>query len=269
MIKQVHLMKANTLKDIPKTFAGTPLSIEEMAAFYVETSEARGSKIRARLKIALEESMNLPQHLLLVGHTGCGKSTELNKMQQELTESKDFFVFKFSVKQELNISNFNYLGLIIALMSNIFEAAGNKENGFKISKAYLENIENWWNTKEIVAIRERNLDSAIGSEGLQSIPLVGGLFKSLTGQARLNIGFQQQLKRTEDQPLSKLTDLCNDLLAELLLEVKANGYNDILVIIEDLDKIDNLIHAEEFFDVYSEQLTSLNTNIIYTFPIGL
>jgi hypothetical protein len=60
---------------------------------------------------------------------------------------------------------------------------------------------------------------------------------------------------------------CNILITEIKnrLEQKNKG---LLVIIEDLDKID-LKLGEELFINYSSRLVALNINIIYTYPISL
>ena len=61
---------------------------------------------------------------------------------------------------------------------------------------------------------------------------------------------------------------CNQLISVIRIEITKTGKKDILIIIEDLDKIPLQVAKDIFMD-HANQLVQLKCNMIYTYPVGL
>jgi hypothetical protein len=89
--------------------------------FFVDTSLARGSFSFNRLYKNLhldphsqsfrDAAPNRSYHLFL-GHTGCGKSTELRRLRNELHDQNRFFVVFLDAEHELDINNLRGTGSV-------------------------------------------------------------------------------------------------------------------------------------------------------------
>jgi hypothetical protein len=265
-----NIRKANDVYDIFQVFRGEPLNLEELKEFYHETGKARSRKNpRKRISRLLRKELGTSQHMLFVGYKGCGKSTELNKLQKDISD--EFLVINFSVMEELDPVHLQYIELFIVTMEQLFTKAS--ENNLLINPSLLKRIENWTNTKEIVEIKEKyniGLETEVGGSATLGVPYFKEFFAKFKATAKSSRSLKEDLKTNVEPKLSDLIILCNDLISEIRFAVADNGdkKKDILIIIEDLDKIP-LDRAQSLFFNYINQLVQLNTNVIYTFPVAL
>lgn len=268
-------MIATQLKEIRRNFSQQPVPIDQLGVWYVDARTARGFNPRGRLQRLLEDHMDAHQRILFVGYRGCGKSTELNHLQIDLKDS--FLTLNFSVTKELDAVNINYIELFIVAMEKLFELA--EERTFTIRDEFLRSITHWAQSQEIVEIRDKYLGGEFGADvsgeikggiekGVFQTPFLLKFFTGLKVSAKTSKSFKETLKRNVEPKLSELVFHCNRLIAEVLYNAHAKGYENLLLIVEDLDKIP-LDNADELFYKYADQLTQLETNIIFTFPVAL
>jgi ABC-type iron transport system FetAB ATPase subunit len=71
---------------------------------YIDFSEVRGEDIIRTIKDHIDWNINDPTCNLFTGHIGCGKSTELLRLQVEL-EAADFHVVYFESSEDLEITD--------------------------------------------------------------------------------------------------------------------------------------------------------------------
>lgn len=268
-------MIASHLREIRRNFSQQPVEIDQLDAWYVDARTARGFNPRGRLQRLLEENMDSHQRILFVGYRGCGKSTELNHLQIDLKDK--FLTLNFSVTKELDAVNINYIELFIVAMEKLFELA--VEQRFTIREEYLRSITHWAQTTEIQEIRDKYLGGEFGADasaeikggiekGIFQTPFLLKLFTGLKVSAKTSKSFKETLKRNIEPKLSELVFHCNRLITEVLSNAHTRGFDNLLLIVEDLDKIP-LDNADELFYKYADQLTQLETNIIFTFPVAL
>jgi len=261
--------KAITINKVPRAFIAEPLEGEELSLF-LNTNKARGgTPVRQRILRTLENNNYEAWHSLFVGYRGCGKSTELNKLKQDIIDAGDeYLVLSYSVFKELDPNNINYIELFIVTMEKLFVAAA--ENGIKISNEYWEKIKLWDSSTEISKIKETHLGAEFeaGVETSFGIPYFQKLFAKLKATAKTTRSFKEVLTTEIEPRLTDLIDNCNLLINEVRLGLIANGKKDLLIIIEDIDKISQEA-STELFVKHSRPLTQLNANMIFTFPIAL
>lgn len=264
----MNIRKATTLDDIYQAFRSQPLNIEELNEFYQDTTKARStSNPRSRMARLLRRELGTYEHILFVGYKGCGKSTELNHLEKDLQDS--FLVINFSVMEELDPVHLQYIELFIVTMERLFTKA--QEANLKIQTSLLKSIQHWLQTKEIEEIRVKyniGAELELGSDSTVGIPYLQKFFAKFKATAKSSRSLKEVLKTNVEPKLSDLITLCNDLIREIRLALAENGKEDLLIIIEDLDKIP-LDRARNLFFNYINQLVQLQTNVIFTFPVAL
>lgn len=261
-------MPATELTQIFENFQNKPLDMDNFDRLWVNTDEVRGQrKIINILKRRLESNAIGSMKILFAGHRGCGKSTELVRLEKEI--HNDFLILRFSVVRELDFLNLNYIELFITLMEKLFEFVTN-ESKIKLQKKLLKNITNWTASKEIEEIKDRymGMDVNAGASSEFSALTLFKFFYSFRASARASSSLKETIKKNVEPKLSELITNCNLLINEIKNQLEKINKKGILLIIEDLDKID-LSTGEDIFYTHSPQLTQLNCHCIYTFPIAL
>jgi len=260
------LKKAQIIDDIYVTFKYRPLEVDDIADFYVETEHVRGGKpARKRIARILDKEIGDYQHILLVGYKGTGKSTELNHLELDIKDK--YLVINYSIMDELDPQHLSYIELFIVTMESLFTLA--KNNNIKIGEDYINNITHWIQSKEILEIREKyniGMEAETGIDGKIGIPFLQNFFYKFKLSAKSSRALKETLKTNVEPKLSDLIEHCNLLINEVKIGLQKNGKKDLLLIIEDLDKIP-IERANDLFFNYANQLTSLKTNIVFTFPI--
>lgn len=259
--------RALKLADVYDCFRSDPLEIGDFEKYYVDADKARGLTPQKKMIRLFEKNPGGSYKFLFVGYKGCGKSTELNRLQKELQD--DFIVLNFSVRQELDILNINYIELFIVLMKRLFQFVHDEEK-IEVPRQYIENITHWVKSKEIVEINDKYLGIGIdtGAEAKSGIPFFANFFAKFTASAKASSSLKETLRQTVEPKLSELILNCNLLINEIKLQIEKIGKKGLIVIVEDMDKID-LSKGEDIFYIHSAQLTQLNCHTIFTFPIAL
>ena len=258
-------MIATQLTEIFSRFTSEPIEIGKLESLYVPTKLGRGDDPTRGMKLYLESSAK-PVKILFAGYRGCGKSTELNKLQSEIQTR--FAVLNYSIMEESDPMSLTYIDLLIITMEKLFDFA-EKEN-LDISKAYLNSIQGWLATKEIQEIREKYVgaETEFGVDAQFTIPLLSKFFAKLKLAGKTSKNFKEVLKKEDNPRLSELIFRCNDLIREISRIGRRKGYRDVVIIIEDLDKVP-IDRAESLFLNYASQLVQLESYVIFTFPITL
>jgi len=73
----------------------SPQPLEGGDANYVDLFKVRGSNPIKSLARKLVAGPIAKQHILFSGFTGCGKSTELNKLSKHLIDEHDFIIIHY------------------------------------------------------------------------------------------------------------------------------------------------------------------------------
>ncbi len=258
--------KATDLKGVYGQFSPEPIPVEDLDKYYVSATEGRGDNTTKAIELVLLDNTHVNTHFIFAGYRGCGKSTELNVLKKRIQDK--FLIIDFSVIEELDPFNLNYIELFVTIMEKLFTVA--IEHELSIHDNYLKSIQTWLQTEEIVRIKEKYIgtDAEAGLDMGFGIPYLQKFFATFRVSAKNNQSMKQILTRNEEPKISKLTGYCNDLIGEAKRDLQKIGKEDILVIIEDLDKVP-LDVSTKLFTNYSNQLTELQTNCIFTFPIGL
>jgi energy-coupling factor transporter ATP-binding protein EcfA2 len=113
-------VKAKALVEVIRVFdPHRPLQAEEIKTWYVDRPGNPADEIKIYLQgVALN---NQPVRLLFTGHTGSGKSTELNRLSTAI--KNQFFIVSFDVSRSLSIADLSYVDLVLGMATALFRRA--------------------------------------------------------------------------------------------------------------------------------------------------
>lgn len=241
------MSKAQTLAEVYNNFVVEPLKDEEeFRDFYV----GRPSPID-EIKKRIEISTRAEKYLFL-GFKGCGKTTELNRLSNEIDKER-FLIVTYSIKDELDVSDFDFKDFFVSMALKIYDIA-EKEN-LSLNKDIKEDFEDF--TMKITHVSEKDIEKNKAA-GLSFSKII-----------MLKIGTEVKSREYIRKELEmKISDLIRKLNI-LIEEVERESEKEILVIVDDLDKLHRQPQAEDFFYKNYHLLLQPDSYIIYTFPIAL
>ena len=261
---------ANNISEIPNAFTPRPLSSIDLEQFYcgdtmaVRTGDPYDSPIED-----IYDACHVPSErnaFLMLGHHGCGKSTELNEMSARLAK-EGFQVRTIECAADLDLINPGYPDLLLLMGDALLGIA--EQTGCCPDKKAEKTIREFWIDVE----RERTESHSAGAKaeagiqterGLLDIPLLK-LFANL----KLDLKYNEETRTTYREQIQKRVSGwlgAMNAISEQIAE-KLDGRQPI-IIFEDLDKLG----PEEAWKVFygnSEKLTGVSFPLIYTFPIAL
>jgi hypothetical protein len=228
--------------------------------YYVDFASVRGSKVIEALGRTIARlSPDKPTCQLFTGHIGCGKSTELRRLEAELKQ-QGFHVVYFESTQDLDMADVDVTDILLAIARSVSESL--EAVGIKLRPGYFAKL-----LSEI-------------HEFLQTP-------KELSGE--LSVGIAKISAKTKDSPLLRsqlrqyleprtnniLESLNEEFLIRANQELKDKGKKGLVVIVDNLDRVDpraknrERSQPEHLFVDRGEELRKLKCHMVYTIPLAL
>ncbi len=203
---------------------------------------------------------------LLLGHRGCGKSTELNKISTEF-EKKGYPVRTITCSTDLDLFNIVYSDLFILMGEALIRIAADCK--CRIREDLLHSIMDFWDEGNEVRI-SREMDEFALEAGFSSeTPGILGSILKLFAKINADLKFNEETRKEYRKKISNRSSEWVRLLGLVSEEiVRKTGGKSPIIIFEDLDKL-NPEDAWSVFYNYAAILSGMPFPIIYTFPIGL
>ncbi|MEM9274739.1 MAG: P-loop NTPase fold protein [Cyanobacteria bacterium P01_F01_bin.143] len=253
----------------------------EDAKKYIDFASVRGGQVIEDLKVDILWAE--PGYFtcnLFTGHLGCGKSTELLRLKQEL-EREQFHVVYFESTDDLDLANVDVSDILLAIarrVSTSLESIPEQDEEFSFKKllqkaAKLLSLEIELTTEgKIPGVGD--FDVSVGSEGANIT--LSTLIGKINTKVKRNGNLRDRLK----DYLEPKTDAILDVLNEGLFQpadqtLKAQGKQGLVVIVDNLDRVDNVaknngrFQPEFLFADRGEKLNKLDCHVVYTMPLAL
>ncbi len=238
--------------------------------YYKDTMESRmGDKYRSPIQ-DISEACQMPSDqnfFLLLGHKGCGKSTELNQMSVDLKE-EGYHVHTIWCGIDLDPFNLIYSDLLILMGEALLEIA--KEIKCDIEQEMRERILSFWpeemeEIKTTMDMEALSVEAGVHADTPRFLAAVLQIFAKVKGDLKYSEEnrkvYREKVSRRSSEWLAMLRQVSDKITEQL------DGRQPIIVF-EDLDKIDTQ-KAWEIFGNYTATLTGVTFPVIYTFPIAL
>jgi len=215
-----------------------PLSAEDPR--YVDLAKVRGEEQNFVDIIAKAVNYNLPEdnkyRQLVTGHRGCGKSTELLRLQTKLQQDK-FFVVYFDVAPMLNLGDIDYIDILLLIAHQVEMAF--REQEIELDPTLLEDVYQWLadtvQSKEI--LKDIHTNVGIEAETGVTIPLFSKLLARVSAGIRRNDKERQEIRSTLRKEWYTFVEKLNTLVDQARTKARKSNYRDLVVIVDGLEKV--------------------------------
>ncbi|MEL6929986.1 MAG: AAA family ATPase [Cyanobacteria bacterium J06600_6] len=224
------------------------LKKQELNRFGVEY----GTSVIEELQQLIEDSQKQNSKVILAGHRGCGKSTLLAEFKRELDPR--YFVTFFSISDLIEMSDINHINILFAIAVNLMAEA--EAQSIKIKPAIKERFYSWFAEHTRTSIDEFKAEVETGFKFDVFLAWIKGALKT-------NSTIRDEIKTKFERRISDLVSNIEQISAV----IQAESQKPILVIIDDLDKVDIAL-AQDIFQAHIKALFQPSFNIVMTIPIA-
>jgi hypothetical protein len=235
----------------------------EARKYYIDFSSVREGNITKELGRTIARlSPDKPTCQLFTGHIGSGKSTELQRLKAELAQ-QGFHAVYFESSQVLEMADVDVTDILLAIARSVSESLEAAQ--IKLKPGYFANL-----FTEIGGFLQTPIEF---SEAKFSLP--GGIAE-ITAKAKDSPKLRSQLRQYLEPRTNGILEAINkEILAPGTERLKQRGKKGLVVIIDNLDRLDNSLkptghfQPEYLFVERGEQLNQLNCHVVYTIPLVL
>jgi nucleoside-triphosphatase THEP1 len=245
--------------------------------YYIDFSSVRGGDVITKLKQKISYfKPNDPTCQLFTGHIGCGKSTELLRLQGEL-EADGFHVIYFESSEDLEMTDVDIGDVLLAIARRVSQNL--EEINIAEPRRFKELLQGAWNVlnSEVTGVKLKvpNVGDVgfVAEKEKYSLSLGIG---EITSKAKSDATLRERLNQyLGPQKVKLLAAINQELLEPAILKLKQQGKKGLVVIVDNLDRIDNRVKAwgraqqEYLFVDQAESLNKLNCHVVYTMPLSL
>jgi nucleoside-triphosphatase THEP1 len=233
----------------------------EARKYYIDFSSVRGGNIIRELGRTITRlSPDDPTCQLFTGHIGCGKSTELQKLKAEL-EQQGFHAVYFESSQVLEMADVDVTDILLAIARQVSDSLAAIQ--IKLKPGYFMNL-----FREIGEILQTPVE-------ISDVEFSVGIAK-ITSRTKDSPKLRSQLRQyLEPRTSGILAAINQEMLAPAIQKLKAKGKKGLVVIIDNLDRLDNSVKStgrlqpEYLFVDRGDQLNQLHCHVVYTVPLFL
>ena len=243
---------------------------------WVDTEAARGEYSHRPLYRTLGVSqgvlMGTPPdrgYYLFCGHRGCGKSTELRRIRNNLHHADLYYVVFSDATKELDVNNLRYQDVLLHLAGRL--AGQLVDDGIAVDAAHLQRLQDWFAQR--VETRTQTKDFAeqarIVAKAETGIPFIGKIFGEISSAFRTNSTYKEELRRTLQNYFSDFADAFSHFIEASVSAVRgARRGHQILFIVDGTDRLRDK-DARAFFLADVHQLQQVRSLFIYCAPVHL
>lgn len=253
-----------------------PLTAQDQR--YVQTTQARAESFARRFHSKLGFDAQTGQmralspqglHLLLFGHVGCGKSTELSQLAATLHHPDRFWTLHVDLLALIDPGDARYSDVWFAVAAELLNGLG--KLGIALPDAPVRRFQGWFIEHVFTEerIRAVNADLAMETELGGGLPLLGKLLSRFTAMIRAGSTCRESLRDVVRNTYGEFASALNALIAAANGVLSAQGQGrQVLVVIDGPDRF----RAEDwrrFFVDDVNQLTQLECFVVYAAPLAL
>lgn len=219
---------------------------EELAKFRVPY----GKEAMLELKQLVRSCTPKSNKIIFSGHRGCGKTTLLAEFARQ--QEENYFVAFFSISDLIEMSDVNHINILFSIAVQLMAKA--EQQKIDIKTSIKEKFYEWF------AIRTQTKQE----EWKAQVSSGFNFWEIIKGKLQADALTRMEIKRELEKNFSDLTGRINEIASAIETAVS----KDILVIIDDLDKLD-LSVVDNIYRDNIKALLSPQFRIIFTIPIAV
>ncbi len=255
-------LKATQLSEISQFANIKPLD-EKTWHLWVNTESARESGVVLRLVEQLREAHPQPEPLkaLFAGHAGSGKSTELSRVKREVEDL--YFTVIARIGDRYALPTVDYRQLLFFCAAQLIEVGAEQKVIIK-DRDEAKLVLDWFDdrTREEVQTGGHKLTIEAGAK----FNILSVLFARFSGKIYSGGETRETAVKHIESRLDQLR--LNLQIIVRAIEQKVHG-RKLLLILEDLDKIEDREQSHKLFFEHRLQLLDIPCSVVFTFPIAL
>jgi hypothetical protein len=254
------------------------VKVPEQRQMYVDFTSVRGGETIRKIRNEVNLSEDDWKSILFTGHIGCGKTTELLRLKEQL-EQDDWYVIYLESDEYLEVADVDIVDVLLVIASciiNNLEAAGIQFQPQGMQKL-LQDVWGIFNAE--ITGGSLNMETPLGKLGVKSEGdkfSISLAFAEITAKAKVDSRLREQMNRYLAPKKTELIAGINDeLLKPAIAALQKNGKEGLVVIVDNLDRIDNTMkpwgksQQEYLFADQGQFLTQLHCHLVYTMPLSL
>ncbi|HZH30563.1 MAG TPA: hypothetical protein VEY11_07345 [Pyrinomonadaceae bacterium] len=252
-----------------------PLPAEDDAR-YVDLSNVRGQHVVKRLVQQIINAQK-PSHHLLMGHTKCGKTTELNRAAHVL--QKEGYLTVFFDVAEVATRTFEYTMVLLLMAHQVVEQLA-KEN-IEVNSDHAKKLAEFLQEKEVTVGGTKSLEGKVGAEAEVGAGLLASILGKLGFGVELGGSFQRSREITTKIEvdtrgfINAIRELIKDAYDKVL---ETGSYKGLVIICDGCDKLaitatdgSGKSHdlQQALFVDHASDLRAVPCHVIYTVPLSI
>ncbi len=272
MIVTNRVLYPEAAKNFIDAYANTnylrPLKGKEMERFYVNRGfHSELKALMGELEAGARTHPLNHSKFLFVGHTGCGKSTELYRLANLIETGSDrshflqdnFLPIQYSVSEVVGLYNIEFVDIALSIILGIYREV--ERLGHVVDDSPARRVYDWLYQNHTGS--QSQPSPRIGGTELNLS--LGSLIRLIDVRLKSEGEIREEIRARIRKYVPELINLINEIIYEVSFVTKKN----ILLIIDDLDKIQPLDAALNIFREHVKSLASFDCFAIYTAPISL
>lgn len=255
---------SNSVEDIAKYFDGGIALSGDKSDFYEELFKEEVKQLTMRLS----NEQNPKATYYALGQSGSGKTTTLNFIKND-NKLERFDIFTMSVRERIADEDDNVDIVDILLMVG-FEIVEKDE---ELQKKYFKNLQEKYNINR--GALEKSKESIDSFEKSAEVKASGGVKVGLYGLINFGIDFfsgykiNDQIKSATREVFKIQIKELSELVNSIILEAKMKSSKEILLIIDDLEKMKDVEQIRKLFLTNRHLLEQIACVKILPIPIFL
>jgi nucleoside-triphosphatase THEP1 len=233
----------------------------EARKYYIDFSSVREGNVTGELGRTISLlSPDKPTCQLFTGHIGSGKSTELQRLKAELAQ-QGFHAVYFESSQVLEMADVDVTDILLAIARSVSESL--EAIQIKLKPGYFANL-----FTDVAELLQTPIEL---SEGKLTLGIA-----EITAKTKDSPKLRSQLRQYLEPRTNGILEAINkEILAPATEKLKQRGKKGLVVIIDNLDRLDNSVkptghfQPEYLFVERGEQLNQLHCHVVYTIPLVL
>lgn len=204
--------------------------------------------------------------LLLSGHTGCGKSTFLNLLEDDDEMNERFHIVKYSIKDILDTNDIDHIDLLLSIVAKTLTSL--PENAVNDNKGLFAKAEKLAAELQGTIRVELEDEEKCGVKAGGEMKVGQGFFDFLKVNLFMRLQYEQESrKKIREYYKPRITDFIS-AVNSILLETEAITGKKILILIDDTDKTPPEKGLELFLD-NGHHLSAPRVNILFVIDVSI